>query len=217
MFSKDKTGASQQFGRRELQTIPITGARTINAITKYNPLGDGSSFGAQDSRLNNFTIDGSQFNNGFGLGSSAQAGGRTGSTAISLDAIDQLQVNIAPFDIRQSGFVGAGINAVTRSGTNEIEGSYYQTQRDNSSRYVGNSAYGVPVTASKFDEKVQGFRLGAPIIKDKLFIFGNYETLERTEPGTTWFSTGSPNATGTQISRPTSNLSISISYKQCWW
>jgi hypothetical protein len=192
VFSKDKTGASQQFGRRELQTIPITGARTIDGITKYNPFGSGSSFGAQDSRLNNFTIDGSQFNNGFGLGSSAQAGGRTGSSAISLDAIDQLQVNIAPFDIRQSGFVGAGINAVTRSGTNKIEGSYYRTERDNSSRYVGNKAYGVPVTASKFDEKVQGFRLGAPIIKDKLFIFGNYEELTKTEPGTTWTSAGSP-------------------------
>lgn len=200
IFSKDKTGASQQFTRRELTSIPITGARTINSITKYNPLGDGSSFGAQDSRLNNFTIDGSQFNNGFGLGSSAQAGGRTGSTAISLDAIEQLQVNIAPFDIRQSGFVGAGINAVTRSGTNNVEGSYYQTQRDNSSRYVGNSAYGVPVTASKFDEVVRGFRLGAPIIKNKLFIFGNYESLEKTEPGTTWTSAGSP-LTGSQVTR----------------
>lgn len=199
-FSKDRTGASQQFGRRELQTIPITGARTINGITKYNPFGDGSSFGAQDSRLNNFTIDGSQFNNGFGLGSSAQAGGRTGSTAISLDALDQLQVNVAPFDIRQSGFVGAGINAVTRSGTNKVEGSIYQTQRDNSSRYVGNKAYGVPVTASKFDEQVWGFRLGAPIIKNKLFIFGNYESLVKTEPGTTWISEGSP-LTGSQISR----------------
>ena len=202
-FSKDRTGASQQFTRRDLQNIPITGARTIDGITKYNPNGNGSSFGAQDSRLNNFTIDGSQFNNSFGLGSSAQAGGRTGASAISLDAIEQLQVNIAPFDIRQSGFVGAGINAVTRSGTNEIEGSYYQTQRDNSSRYVGNKAAGVPVVASKFDEKVSGFRLGAPIIKNKLFIFGNYEQLERTEPGTTWFSTGSPIATGTQISRTT--------------
>jgi hypothetical protein len=200
IFSKDKTGATQQFGRRELLSIPVTGARTINSITKYNPFGDGSSFGAQDSRLNNFTIDGSQFNNGFGLGSSAQAGGRTGSTAISLDALEQLQVNVAPFDIRQSGFVGAGINAVTRSGTNKIEGSVYQTQRDNSSRYVGNKAYGVPVTASKFDEKVLGFRLGAPIIKNKLFIFGNYESLVKTEPGTTWISDGSP-LTGSQISR----------------
>jgi hypothetical protein len=201
-FSKERTGASQQFSRRELQSIPITGARTIDGITKYNPFGNGSSFGAQDSRLNNFTIDGSQFNNNFGLGSSAQAGGRTGSSAISLDAIEQLQVNVAPFDIRQSGFVGAGINAVTRSGTNEVEGSVYQTQRDNSSRYVGDNARGTKVTASKFDEKVQGFRLGAPIIKNKLFIFGNYESIEKTEPGTTWISTGSP-LTGSQVSRPT--------------
>jgi len=200
IFSKERTGAAQQFGRRELTTIPITGARTIDGITKYNPFGNGNSFGAQDSRMNNFTIDGSQFNNNFGLGSSAQAGGRTGASAISLDAIDQLQVNIAPFDIRQSGFTGAGINAVTRSGTNEIEGSVYQTQRNNSSRYVGDNARGVKVTASKFDEKVQGFRLGAPIIKNKLFIFGNYESIERTEPGTTWISEGSP-LTGNQVSR----------------
>jgi len=200
IFSKEKTGAAQQFTRRELTSVPITGARTIDGITKYNPFGTGNSFGAQDSRLNNFTIDGSQFNNNFGLGSSAQAGGRTGASAISLDAIEQLQVNIAPFDIRQSGFTGAGINAVTRSGSNEIEGSVYQTQRNNSSTYVGDNARGTTVTAAKFDEKVQGFRLGAPIIKNKLFIFGNYEGIERTEPGTTWISDGSP-LTGTQISR----------------
>jgi hypothetical protein len=200
IMSKDRTGAAQQFSKTQLQTMPITGARTIDGITKYNPMGDGRSFGAQDSRLNNFTIDGSQFNNNFGLGSSAQAGGRTGASAISLDAIEQLQVNVAPFDVRQSGFVGAGINAVTRSGTNNYEGSVYHTRRDNSSAFVGNNAYGVPVTAAKFDEKVVGFRLGGPIVKNKLFLFGNFENIVRTEPGTTWISDGSP-LTGSQISR----------------
>ena len=208
-FSKNRTGAAQQFGRREITTVPIIGARTIDGITKYNPMGDGRSFGGVDSRLNNFTIDGSQFNNGFGLGSSAQAGGRTGASAISLDAVDQLQVNVAPFDIRQSGFVGAGINATTRSGTNKIDGSYYQSSRDNV-RYVGNNAKGTTVTASKFQETMRGFRLGAPIIKNKLFIFGNYEFLKKTEPGTTWISTGSP-LTGSQVSRVTYSDMLTLS------
>jgi len=191
-FNQDRTGAAQQFSKREVQSIPITGARTMAAITKYNPQGDGRSFGAQDSRLNNFTVDGSILNNGFGLGGDSQAGGRTGSTSISIDAIEQLQVNIAPFDVRQSGFVGAGINAVTRSGTNQIEGSVYTSYRDNSSKFVGDNAAGTPVTATTFKENMKGFRLGAPIVKDKLFFFVNAEELTKTEPATDWVSTGSP-------------------------
>jgi hypothetical protein len=191
-FNRDRTGASQQFSKREVQSIPITGARTMASITKYNPHGDGRSFGAQDSRLNNFTVDGSILNNGFGLGGDSQAGGRTGSSSISIDAIEQLQVNIAPFDVRQSGFVGAGINAVTKSGTNNFEGSIYTSYRDNSSKFVGDNAAGVPVTATTFKENMKGFRLGAPIIKDKLFLFVNAEELTKTEPATDWVSTGSP-------------------------
>jgi hypothetical protein len=202
-FNKGKTGASQQFSKREINAIPITGSRSINDITKYNAnAGSGGTFGGQDARLNNFTIDGSVFNNGFGLGNQAQAGGRTGSTAISLDAIEQLQVNIAPFDVRQTGFTGSGINAVTRSGTNEYEGSVYSSTRSNRKGFVGTQAGDVTIVPAEFNEVVYGARFGAPIIKDKLFIFGSYERVDQTSPATTWTSTNSPNPSG-QVSTPT--------------
>jgi hypothetical protein len=202
-FSKGRTGASTQFSERQITAIPILGSRSINSVTKYSAYaGANGSFGGQDSRANNFTIDGSVFNNGFGLGSDTQAGGRTGSTAISLDAIEQLQINIAPYDVRQSGFTGSGINAVTRSGTNEIEGSVYNSFRNNGKNFVGTKAGDVTIVPSTFNETVWGARLGAPIIKNKLFFFGNFETIEKTSPATTWTSTGSPNG-GAQVSLPT--------------
>nr|WP_199001782.1 carboxypeptidase regulatory-like domain-containing protein [Flavobacterium sp. ASV13] len=202
-FNKGKTGASQQFTNREISAVPVLGSRSVNSITKYNAnAGANGTFGGQDSRLNNFTIDGSVFNNGFGLGNESQAGGRTGSTAISLDAIEQLQVSIAPYDIRQSGFLGSGINAVTRSGTNEIEGSVYNSFRSNKSSFIGTHAGAVDIIPGKFNEKIWGARVGAPIIKDKLFFFGNFETIDNVSPATTWTSTGSPQG-GAQISAPT--------------
>jgi hypothetical protein len=210
-FNKSKTGAGQQFSNREINSVPIIGSRNINSITKYNAnAGSNGTFGGQDSRLNNFTIDGSVFNNGFGLGSDSQAGGRTGSTAISLDAIEQLQVNIAPFDVRQSGFTGSGINAVTRSGTNEVESSVYHSFRNNKKEYLGDRAGNIKITPSQFEEKIWGARIGAPIIKDKLFFFGNFETIDNISPATTWTSSGSPNSSS-QVSETAYTDLVSVS------
>lgn len=191
LFSSQRTGASSTFNQKVVSSVPALGSRSINSITKYNPNGDGRSFGSQDSRLNNFTIDGSVFNNGFGLGSEAQAGGRTGSTAISLDAIEEVQVNVAPYDVRQTGFVGAGINAVTRSGTNEFQGSVYTFLR--SANLYGNKARDVNVSTTQFNEDIYGARIGGPIIKNKLFFFLSGEMVRKAEPATPWVAAGSTN------------------------
>jgi hypothetical protein len=204
IFSSARTGAATTFDRKQLSSIPVTGARSINRVTKYNPNGNGNSFGAQDSRLNNFTIDGSVFNNGFGLGTDAQAGGRTGSTAISLDAIEELQVNVAPFDVRQTGFVGSGLNAVTRSGKNEFFGSAFFNFRksDDSGLFNGTKIGDVKPTIGVFDEQVFGVSLGGPIIKDKLFFFANFESQRQTTPATPWVADGSPlDAGGSNVTR----------------
>lgn len=202
IFSSGRTGAAVTYNSDAIATVPIIGSRSIGSVTKYTPFGNGSNFGGQDSRLNNFTIDGSVFNNGFGLGSESAAGGRTNSTAISLDAIQEVQVNIAPYDVRQSGFVGSGLNAVTRSGTNEYSGSVYTFFRNNSSTFNGSSVNGQDITLGTFKENIYGARIGGPLIKDKLFFFANYEQVTRVEPAQNWYSNGSPNASaGDQVSR----------------
>ena len=183
VLTASRTGAATTVSREALEVLP-TVSRSINDFTKLTPQANGQSFGGQDSRLNNITIDGSYFNNSFGLGAGATPGGRTGVSPIPLDAVDQIQVNVAPFDVRQGNFVGAGVNAVTKSGTNEFSGSVYRTSRNED--YVGKKAGALAVNPGTFNFGLWGGRLGGPIIKNKLFFFGTYEQDEQTQPGTTF-------------------------------
>ncbi len=190
LISKDRKGTSSNFNRRMITTLPTLG-RSFTDITKYTPQGNGTSFAGQDNRFVNLTIDGSIFNNSFGL--QALPGSQTNSAPISLDAIEEIQVNISPYNVREAGFTGGGINAVTRSGTNTLHASGFYNNRNEG--FVGTKAGQdgkSPVVTTAFDVKQFGASIGGAIKKDKLFFFANYEGERRTDPGTNFVaSTGS--------------------------
>lgn len=167
----NKTGASTNVGTAQLENLPQV-SRSLTEFMRLTPQASGNSFAGRDGRYNNLQIDGANFNNGFGLSSNVLPGGN--SQPISLDAIQELQVNIAPFDVTQSGFTGAGINAVTRSGTNQFEGSVYGyfTSDYLTGRKIKDND---PLAPENGTKSTYGFRVGGPIIKDKLFFFVNAE------------------------------------------
>ncbi|MBW3546270.1 MAG: hypothetical protein KY428_11860, partial [Bacteroidetes bacterium] len=195
VMNSERTGAATNISNEAINALP-TISRSIDDFTRLTPQSSGRSFGGQDARFNNLTIDGSIFNNSFGL--SSTPGGQTRSTPISLDAIEQIQVNLAPYDVRQGGFTGAGINAITRQGDNEIRGSVFYNFR--SERFVGDMARGTEVESEAFDVKQYGFRLGGPIIKNKLFFFINGESERRTDPATPYLA-AAPGREGANVTR----------------
>jgi hypothetical protein len=185
VFSSGRTGAATAVLREEIASLPSVSGR-LTDMTRLTPQYGGSgSIAGQDNRANNVTIDGSYFNNSFGLGvTTGSIGDRTGVAPVSLEAIEQVQVNVAPFDVRQGSFTGAGVNTVTRSGTNQYTGSVYHRMRNAS--YVGKEAKGLAYNPGTFDYSVTGFWAGGPIVKNRLFAFGAYEKQKDARPLTTY-------------------------------
>ncbi|MHC2990666.1 cell envelope biogenesis protein OmpA [Pontibacter sp. HJ8] len=200
VFNASKTGAATNVGTQQLEALP-TISRSLTDFTRLTPQANGNGFAGRDGRFNNVQIDGANFNNAFGLSSSALPGGN--SQPISLDAIEEVQVNIAPYDVRQSGFTGAGVNAVTRSGTNKFSGSAYTFYRNQD--MIGTKVSGNELPAQSDNKSLTyGARLGGPIIKNKLFFFANYEHEKETFPGITWLASR-PGLTGPNVSRTTAS------------
>ncbi len=189
-FNANKTGAASNFTRGVIENLPSID-RSISDIARLSPLASstksstgGISFAGTNNRYNSFQIDGAVSNDVFGLTASGTNGGQTGTNPISMETIEEVQVVIAPYDVRQSGFTGGGINAVTKSGNNAFRGSAYTYYKDNN--LVGKGAKG-----EKYAEQTTqtyGVTLGGPIVKDKLFFFVSGEYYKDETPATVYDS-----------------------------
>ncbi len=188
-FNASKTGAGASFSLSAVENMP-TIDRSIYDVVKYTPQASvnksgGISFAGSNNRYNSFRVDGAVANDSFGLASSGTNGGQTGANPISLDAIEEIQVVVAPFDVRQSGFTGGAINAITKSGTNTVKGSFYGYF--NNQDFIGKTpgALSEGQTREKYtaqNTQTYGFTVGAPIIKNKLFIFASAEYYRQSYP-----------------------------------
>ena len=170
-FSTEKTGAATNISNQQITNLPSV-SRAITDVTRLSPYGgNGMSFAGADGRMANFTVDGANFNNNFGLSSNLPGGGNP----ISIDAIEELQVVISPYDVRQTNFIGGGVNAITKSGTNTFRGSAYVYHKNENMQ--GDAVDGEQITGARNKSRstTYGFTAGGPIVKNKLFFFVNGE------------------------------------------
>ena len=170
-FRAEKTGAATNINSAQITNLP-TVSRSLTDITRLSPYGgNGMSFAGTDGRTANFTVDGANFNNNFGLSDKLPGGGNP----ISIEAIEELQVVISPYDVRQTNFIGGGVNAITKSGTNKFRGSAYVFHHNENMR--GDAVERTQISGARDKDQVTtiGATLGGPIIKDKLFFFVNGE------------------------------------------
>ncbi|OQP49690.1 TonB-dependent receptor [Niastella populi] len=200
-FDNKKTGASMNINSRLIRSLP-TISRSADDYLRLTPSAsftyNGLSFAGRNGQYNNFSLDGAVFNNPFGL-DAPTPGGQTGAQPISLDAIDQIQVNIAPYDVTQAGFTGAGINTVTKSGNNKISGTVYGFYRNQS--LTGKKIEKNKLVLPDLKQLQAGFSLGGPVIKNKLFYFVNFETEQRSDQASSYVAQNGSNAGKTNTSR----------------
>ena len=213
--AKDKNGPVTSIGKRELEALP-TISRSAKDFYRLEPSASGNSFGGRNDQYNNFSLNGTIFNNPFGL-DAATPGGQSNAQPISLDAIEQIQVSTAPYDVTQSGFTGAAVNAVTKSGTNKFHGTifgYYRNQN-----MTGKVNLGSTTLTPDLKQLQGGLSVGGPIIKNKLFFFVNAEVDNRSDLGS-YYIANAPGRSGDNVSRveksdldEVSSLLASIGYK----
>ncbi len=184
VLNSGRTGAATYIKAEQVAQLPSV-KRSTRDLTRLDPRSDGNfSFGGRNWLYNNISLDGSYFNNPFGLDDPAP-GGQTGAEPVPYDAVEQVQVSVAPFDVREGGFTGAGINTVTKSGTNQFKASVYSFVRNED--LLGNKVSGEDVIANpslKFNQS--GFTLSGPLVRNKLFFFINGELERRDDPGTSF-------------------------------
>ena len=181
-FSTEKTGAVTNITNDQIANLP-TVSRSIIDVTRLSPYGgNGMSFAGTDGRTANFTVDGANFNNNFGLSDNLPGGGNP----ISLEAIEEMQVVIAPYDVRQTNFIGGGVNAITKSGTNTFKASAYVYHRNENLR--GDAVKGLQIQGAREKDRntTYGFTIGGPIIKNKLFFFANAEMTQTQTIANRW-------------------------------
>ena len=173
-FAAEKTGASTNITSAQITSMP-TVSRSITDFTRLSPYGgNGMSFAGADGRTANFTVDGANFNNNFGLSSNLPGGGNP----ISIDAIEEMQVVVSPFDVRQTNFIGGGVNAITKSGTNTFRGTAYIYHQNENMQGDAVDRVQINGAREKNSTTTYGLTLGGPIIKDKLFFFANAEMVK---------------------------------------
>ena len=198
VFSADRTGAETNIDSRIITSLPSI-SRSAEDFYRLDPTASGNSFAGRNDQYNNFSLDGSIFNNPYGL-DAATPGGQSNAQPISLEAIDQIQVEVAPYDVTQSGFTGAVINAVTKSGTNEFHGAVFGYYRN---KYMTGKVYlGETTLRPELSQNQTGFSFGGPIKKNKLFFFINFERDDRYDLGS-YYVASRPGLTGDNVSRVT--------------